>query len=141
VNVSEVSFKSITNWKQPQVCTVELRSKGPGRKGIAPLREIIWGPINYFSYHFYIGYKDISIYGKNLASPVKSFGAKFHCSSICLADSRLLLEWLRLWKKPHIDNIFIYFFGMLLLFLYFGYDNILFKNKFQLVPWKTLKRE
>ena len=44
---------------------VKLRSKGPGRKGIPPVREIIWGPINYFSYYFYIGYKGISVYRKN----------------------------------------------------------------------------
>ena len=60
--------------------TVELRSKGPGRKGIPPIREIILGPISYFPVYFYIGYKGISVYGKNWAGPVKSLGAKFHCT-------------------------------------------------------------
>ena len=30
---------------------------------------------------FYIGYKRISVYGKNLASLIKSLGAKFHCTN------------------------------------------------------------
>ena len=34
--------------------TVELRSKGPGRKGNPPLRERISGPINHFPIYFYI---------------------------------------------------------------------------------------
>ena len=59
------------------ISTVELRSKG---KGIPPIREIISGPIDYFLIHFYIGYKGISVYGKNKAGPLKSLGAKFHCS-------------------------------------------------------------
>ena len=45
--------------------TVELRSKGPGRKGIPSIREIISGPIDYFLIHFYIGYKAIWVYRKN----------------------------------------------------------------------------
>ena len=45
--------------------TVELRSKGPGRKGIPLIREILSSPIDYFPIHFYIGYKGISVYGKN----------------------------------------------------------------------------
>ena len=59
--------------------TVELRSKGPGRKGIPPIREIISGPIGYFPIYFYIGYKGISVHRKNKAGPLKSLGAKFHC--------------------------------------------------------------
>ena len=60
--------------------TVDLRSKGPGSKGNPPLREIISGLISLFSIYFYIGYKGISVYGKNWAGPMKSLGAKFHCS-------------------------------------------------------------
>ena len=56
-------------------------SQGPGRKGIPPTREIISGPISYFLIYFYIGFKRISVYGKNQAGPVKSLGAKFHCIS------------------------------------------------------------
>ena len=37
--------------------TVELCSKGPGRKGIPPIREIILGPVGFFPIYFYIGYK------------------------------------------------------------------------------------
>jgi len=36
--------------------TVELRSKGPGRKGIPPIREIFSSP-----YLFLIGYMGISV--------------------------------------------------------------------------------
>ena len=43
---------------------VDLRSKGPGRKLIPLIREIILGPIGYFPIYFYIGYKAISVYGK-----------------------------------------------------------------------------
>ena len=50
--------------------TVELCSKGPGRKGIPPIREIISDPIGYFPIYSYIGYKGISVYGKNWAGPV-----------------------------------------------------------------------
>ena len=60
--------------------TVELRSKGPGRKGNPPIRERISGPINHFLIYFYIDYKRISVYGKNKVSPLKSLGAKFHYS-------------------------------------------------------------
>ena len=60
--------------------TVELRSMGPGRKGIPLIREIISDPISYFPIYIYIGYKGISVYGKNQASPIKSLGVKFHCS-------------------------------------------------------------
>jgi len=49
---------------------VELRSKGPGRKGNPPIRDIILEPISYFPIYFYIGYKGISIYEK-----------KFHCTT------------------------------------------------------------
>ena len=45
--------------------TVELRSKGPGSKGNPPIREMISGPICHFPIYFYIGYKGISVYGKN----------------------------------------------------------------------------
>ena len=62
------------------VDTVEFHSRGPGRKGIPPIREIISGPIGYFSFYFYIGYKRISVYKKNWAGPLKSLGAKFHCT-------------------------------------------------------------
>ena len=62
--------------------TVELRSKGPGRKGNPPIREKISGPMNHFPIYFYIGYKGISVYGKILAGPMKSLGAKFHCTYI-----------------------------------------------------------
>ena len=71
--IASLTFK---NWK---VHTVELRSKGPGRKGIPPIREIISDPISYFPIYFYIGYKGISVYGKNWAGPMKSLGAKFRC--------------------------------------------------------------
>ena len=60
--------------------TVELRSKGPGRKGNPPIREKISSPIKHFPIYFYIGYKGISVYGKNKAGPLKSLGAKFHCN-------------------------------------------------------------
>ena len=43
--------------------TVELRSKGPGRKGNPPIRENISSPNS--PYNFYIGYKGISVYRKN----------------------------------------------------------------------------
>ena len=59
--------------------TVELRSKGPGKKGNPPIRENISSPIKHFPIYFYIGYKGISVYGKNKAGPLKSLGAKFHC--------------------------------------------------------------
>ena len=36
--------------------------------------------MNHFSIYFYIGYKEISVYGKNQAGPMKSLGAKFHCT-------------------------------------------------------------
>ena len=48
------------------VVTVELRSKGPGRKGNPPIREIILGPIGYFPIYFYIGYKGILFCGKKI---------------------------------------------------------------------------
>ena len=59
--------------------TVELHSKGPGRKGNPPIRERISGPGNHFLILFFIGYKGISVFGKNHFSPMKSLGAKFHC--------------------------------------------------------------
>ena len=62
--------------------TVEFRSKGPGRKGNPPIREIISGPFSHFLIYFHIGYKGISVYGKNWADPMKSLEAKFHC--ICI---------------------------------------------------------
>ena len=45
--------------------TVELRSKGPGRKGNPPIREMISGPISYVPIYIYISYKGISVHGKN----------------------------------------------------------------------------
>ena len=60
--------------------TVELRSKGPGWKGNPPIREKISRPIKHFHIYIYIGYKGISVYGKNKAGPLKSLGAKFHCT-------------------------------------------------------------
>ena len=75
-NIIEVAL-----WYHVQWCTVELRSKWPGRKGIPPIREIILGYISFFPIHFYIGYKGIWVYKKNWTGPVKSFGAKFHCIS------------------------------------------------------------
>ena len=42
--------------------TVELRSKGPGRKGNPPIGKIISGPISNFPIDFFIGYKEISVY-------------------------------------------------------------------------------
>ena len=62
--------------------TVELRSKGPSRKGNPPIREKISSPIKYFPIYFYIGYEGISVFEKNWVSPMKSLGAKFHCISI-----------------------------------------------------------
>ena len=59
--------------------TVELRSKGPGRKGNPLIRERISSLINHFLIYFYIGYKEISVYRKNQTGPMKSLGAKFHC--------------------------------------------------------------
>ena len=58
------------------VSTVELRSKGPGRKGNPPIREMISGFISNFSIYFYIGYKGISVYRKNWAGFIKSLEAK-----------------------------------------------------------------
>ena len=61
--------------------TVNLRSKGPGRKGNPPLRDIDLSPsVISFSYS-YIGYKGISVYGKNLSGPMKSLRAKFNCTT------------------------------------------------------------
>ena len=57
--------------------TVELHSKGPGRKGNLPKREEISSPTKHFPIYLYIGYKGISVYRKNWAGPVKSLGAKF----------------------------------------------------------------
>ena len=59
--------------------TVEIRSKGPGRKGNSSIREKISSPIKHFPIYFYIGSKGISVYGKNKAGPLKSLGVKFHC--------------------------------------------------------------
>jgi len=39
---------------------------------------MILGPIGHFIY-FYIGYKGISVYGKNQSIRMKSLEAKFHC--------------------------------------------------------------
>ena len=63
-----------------QICTVELRSKGPSQKGNPLLRENILSPNNYFLIYFYIGYKGISVYGKNCSGPMKSLRAKFNCT-------------------------------------------------------------
>ena len=48
-----MAFKTTRNNSNRQVIcsllsTVELRSKGPGRKGIPPIKEIFLGPISYF---------------------------------------------------------------------------------------------
>ena len=48
-----------------ELTTVELRSKGPGRKGNPPLREMISGLIGHSPINFYIGYKGISVNGKD----------------------------------------------------------------------------
>ena len=45
--------------------TVELCTKGPGRKGNPPFREIILCPNIYFPNSLYTGYKGILVYGKN----------------------------------------------------------------------------
>ena len=45
--------------------TVDLRSKGPGRKGNPLEKEMISSPMNDFRIHFYIGYKGFSVYRKN----------------------------------------------------------------------------
>ena len=62
--------------------TVEPRSKGTVKKGNPPKREMIQGPISYFLIYFYIGYKGISVFGKNWAGPLKSLGEKLHCMFI-----------------------------------------------------------
>ncbi len=46
--------------------TVELCSKGPGRKGNPPIREMLLGPISYFPIYFHHG-------------PVKSLRTKYNC--------------------------------------------------------------
>ena len=38
---------------------MELRSKGPGRKGIPPISKTILGSIYYFRIYFYIGYEGL----------------------------------------------------------------------------------
>ena len=56
---------------------VQLRSKGPDRKGSLPIKEIISGSINPLPIHFYIGYEGFSVYRSNWAGPTKSLGANF----------------------------------------------------------------
>jgi len=58
---------------------MELRHKGPGRKGNPPIMEIISNLINCFPVYIYIGYKRISVYGKNWVGPLRSLGTKFNC--------------------------------------------------------------
>ena len=40
--------------------TVELRSKGPGRKGNPLIREMILGSISYFLFYLYSGYYSLT---------------------------------------------------------------------------------
>ena len=65
-----------------QCSRVDPRSKGPSQKGYPPLMEIISRTNNLSIIHLYIGYKGLSVYGKNYASPMKSLGPKFNY--ICL---------------------------------------------------------
>jgi hypothetical protein len=62
------------------VDTVDLRSKGPSRKGNPPLRDIDLYPDMIFFSYSYIGYKGISVHEKNLNGPLKSLRAKFNCN-------------------------------------------------------------
>ncbi len=52
---------------------MELRSKGPGRKGNLLMEVMISSPINYFSLELNIGLKGIFVLKENLAGPIKTF--------------------------------------------------------------------
>ena len=54
------------------VCTVNLRSKRPGRKGNSLLRDIDLSLNMIFLSYFYVGCKKISVQGKNLSGSMKS---------------------------------------------------------------------
>ena len=72
------------------IYTVNLRSKGPARKGNSSLRDIDLGPDKIFYSYSYIGYKRISVFGKNLSGPMKSLRAKFNCSRKISANFTLV---------------------------------------------------
>ena len=59
--------------------------------------KIILDPISYFPIYFYIGYKGISVYGKNKAGPLKSLGAKFHCNVL-----RWVVKTTKINKSAHL---------------------------------------
>ena len=90
--------------------TVELRSKGPGRKGNPPIRENISSPIKHFLIYFYIGYKGISVYGKNKAGPLKSLGAKFHCThnEVCSCSLNSVFKRGSLFSGSSLPNSVIF---------------------------------
>ena len=62
-------------------CTLKLRYKGPGRKGIPPIREIFSSPITFFSFHFYMGIREFKSMNKNYAGHLKSLIANFQCKA------------------------------------------------------------
>ena len=75
--------------------TVNLCSKGLARKENPPLRDIDLCPDKIFFSYSNIGYKRISIYGKNFSSPMKSLRAKFN-NIDCEAAGRALVANFRL---------------------------------------------
>ena len=94
------------------------------KEGKSAYKEMNLSAISYFPIYLYIGYKGISVYEKNKAGPLKSLGAKFHCTCFWAACSSpevdAILSCMSCWGASFF-NIFIFLGGAGILQLWWGY--------------------